>query len=355
MEQSVIFTNDVGEAIGHEVEALAPASVVILTDSNTYSVALPYVQQHCQAAADAIVISIPAGDSDKNLEHLAEVWQMLSDAGANRHSLLINLGGGMITDLGGFAAATFKRGIRFINVPTTLLGAVDAATGGKTGINFGGLKNEVGVFAPARSVIVSTRFFSTLPRAEVLSGYAEMIKHALLTSQKSFAELMAFDAATEPVDTDRMLDMVQRSVDVKRRVVKEDPTETGIRKALNLGHTAGHAFESFAMQKGAPVPHGYAVAWGLIVSLVLSHMKLNMPTTALRVLAIYVRENYGIFYITCQDYPELLRLMHHDKKNTNASTVSFTLLRGVGKPEISQECTDDEIKAALDIYRDLVE
>ena len=177
MPQDLIFTNHVSEAIDRTVSRLGNQPAFVITDTNTASLALPLIAGRCKALATAKTFSLPAGDANKGLDSLSGIWRWLSASGATRSSIVINLGGGMITDIGGFAAATFKRGLRFINVPTTLLGAVDAAVGGKTGINFSGLKNEVGAFAPADAVIISTMFFSSLPPTEVKSGYAEMIKH----------------------------------------------------------------------------------------------------------------------------------------------------------------------------------
>ncbi len=213
-----------------------------------------------EEAMGSKLIVIEATDAHKDFASLMTVWKHLSEGGATRHTLLINIGGGMVTDLGGFAASTFKRGINYINIPTTLLSMVDASVGGKTGINFLGLKNEIGVFNNAKSVILDTKFLKTLDVENMLSGYAEMLKHGLINNEKMLGELLTFDI--EKPDLVELKRMVAESVAVKQRIVTEDPTEKGIRKALNLGHTAGHAFESFAL-KHKPVLHGYAVAWGL--------------------------------------------------------------------------------------------
>lgn len=312
---------------------------------------MPRLLALCPALSSAYVITIPAGDVNKGLDSLSHVWRELSDHGATRRSLLFNVGGGMVTDLGAFAASTFKRGIRFVNIPTTLLAAVDASVGGKTGINFNGLKNEVGTFTEADEVIISTLFFNTLPAAELRSGYAEMLKHAFLTSTAEVIRLLEHDVTD--YSSDELLDMLRDSVEVKRRVVAEDPTEQGIRRSLNLGHTAGHAFETLAMERNAPIPHGYAVAYGLVVALILSHLKVGLPTTLLYSTAAYVKEHYGIFPISCDVYPRLLALMGHDKKNERAGQVSFTLLQSPGQPLCGITATTTDITAALDIYCDL--
>ena len=355
MPQDLIFTNHVSEAIDRTVSRLGNKPAFVITDTNTASLALPLIAGRCKALATAKTFSLPAGDANKGLDSLSGIWRWLSASGATRSSIVINLGGGMITDIGGFAAATFKRGLRFINVPTTLLGAVDAAVGGKTGINFSGLKNEVGAFAPADAVIISTMFFSSLPPTEVKSGYAEMIKHGLLDGKKALADLLKFDISDPMADPDALLALLEKSVGVKARIVAADPKETGLRKALNLGHTVGHAFESFAMtEMKSPIPHGYAVAWGMVVELILSHMMLRFPAETLHTVAAYVKRTYGYFDIDCDDYPRLIEIMGHDKKNTSPDKINFTLLRSPGQPVTDLTASTDDIRAALDIYRDLL-
>lgn len=347
--QQLIFTNDVAQALSSVIAQRNPNRTFVLVDENTQRVVLPLVQ--CDALNDACIITIPAGDINKTLDTLTHVWQSLDDNGATRHSLLINLGGGVVTDLGGMAAATFKRGIDFVNCPTTLLSAVDAAVGGKTGINFNGLKNELGVFREASSVIISTCFFASLPLTELKSGYAEMLKHAMLDSDDEFTRLLDYDLNNASLDA--LLALLETSVRVKQRIVEQDPHERGLRRALNLGHTVGHAFESLALERGTPVPHGYAVAWGMVTEVVLSHMKMKFASSNLHRLARYVSENYGAFHITCDDYPQLLNLMHHDKKSVHGE-INCSLLRSCGDIETGVTVTDDDMTAALDIYRDLM-
>ena len=254
----------------------------------------------------------------------------------------------MVTDLGGFAASTFKRGIDFINIPTTLLAMVDASVGGKTGINFGGLKNEIGVFNDAKFVILNTIFLQTLDTENIRAGYAEMLKHGLISNQRMWAELLNYNLAEQHLG--RLQEMLQDSVLVKEHVVREDPYEKGLRKALNLGHTIGHALESFFLQS-SPLLHGYAVAYGLVGELYLSTIKAGFPTDKLRQTTQFIREYYGRPAITCDDYEELIRLMLHDKKNT-AGIVNFTLLGEVGDIRINQTATEQEIAEALDFIRE---
>ena len=350
--QDLIFSNDVASHLDALVKKYSPSKLFVLVDENTSKHVLPMLVNESKTVANASVITIAAGDTNKNIESLMLIWTQLVEGGATRKSMMINLGGGVVTDIGGFAGATFKRGIRFVNIPTTLLSAVDAAVGGKTGINFHGFKNEIGAFCEAEAVIISTRFLSTLSSEELLSGYAEMLKHGLISNVDTYNRLLAKDVAN--IDTEEMLQLLEESVMVKKRIVEEDPTEKGIRRALNLGHTAGHAFESLALQRKSPIPHGYAVAWGLVVELILSHMQLKFPSIELTRLATYIYENYGAFHITCDDYDALIEFMRHDKKNDSANAINFTMLKQVGDIHIDCIAPEDDIKTALDIYRDFM-
>ncbi len=349
MSQQLIFTTDPAKALAEFVAQSHSAGVFVITDDTAKSLCLPLLES---ALGEAKVIAGRPCDDHKTVEALTDVWSQLSTLGATRHSLIINIGGGMVTDLGGFAAATFKRGVPFINVPTTLLGAVDAAVGGKTGINLGSLKNEVGAFCEAKAVIISPNFLKTLPADEILSGYAEMLKHGLLSSPEATARLLATDPVT--CNPEQMLALLEESVEVKRRIVAEDPTEKGLRKALNLGHTFGHAFESMALQAGRPIPHGHAVAHGLVAELVVSKMLAGFSSDTLYAVAAFVRENYPAPTFTCDDYEKIIALMRHDKKNLSPTNITTTLLSAPGQILLDKPLTPDTITAALDITRDLL-
>ena len=384
MQQRVIISQDIEHDLAQAIAETEHDRVFVLTDDITQECCLPKVAV-LFAKHNATTITIRHDDTNKTLATLADVWTALQRGGATRHSMLVNLGGGMVTDLGGFAAATFKRGINFINIPTTLLAMVDAAVGGKTGINFGGLKNEVGAFANARYVIVNTCFLDTLDTANLCSGYAEMLKHSLISNAQMWAKHVNFDIL-QP-DLAELQRMVAASIAVKEHIVADDPHEHGIRKALNFGHTIGHALEEFSMQQpggavvstaptkqeipkgGAVVStrllplarartapkntllHGYAVAFGLIGELYISARKVGFPTARLHQTARFIRENYGAVAFTCDDYPTLLNLMRHDKKNTS-DTINFTLLHDIGDIRINQTATDEEIREALDFIRE---
>ena len=344
--QKVILSKDLQQSLTEAIAACKYDLLFVLCDETTERFCLPVVADYeCMRTAQRIVIKDT--DTNKTLDSVTHVWSELQRLGATRHSLMINLGGGMVTDLGGFAASTFKRGIQYINIPTTLLSMVDASVGGKTGINFGGLKNEIGVFNNASSVILDATFLRTMDHENLLSGYAEMLKHGLISNDKMWAELLNLENLE---NLDILGRMVAESVAVKQRIVTEDPTEQGIRKALNLGHTAGHAFESMALER-KPILHGYAVAYGLIVELYLCCVKMGFPQDKMRQTVSFIKENYGRMAITCDDYPHLIALMHHDKKNTG-NDINFTLLGDIGDIRINQTASEEDIKDALDFYRE---
>lgn len=343
--QQIIKSNKITEDLAEVINKTSFDKLFILTDEHTDKLCYPLISSLPDIQKAKRVV-IPANDSNKSLENLAHVWKFLTASGATRHSLLINLGGGMVTDLGGFAAATYKRGIDYINVPTTLLGAVDASVGGKTGINFEGYKNEIGAFYPAKHVIIASDFLSTLTQKDILSGYAEMIKHALLDSQDTWEKVLSFDLKN--IDYKLLNNLVMESVSIKQRIVEQDPFEKNIRKALNLGHTIGHAFESFALDNDKPVPHGYAVAWGLIAELYLSHKVCAFPKELLKTSSKFIHKNYGSFPIKKKDYEALYKFMIHDKKNVG-DIINFTLLVKVGDIKINQTVDKKLIFEALDL------
>ena len=347
-KQKVIICQDLEKDLHSAIQACPHDKLFILTDEHTHELCLPLIINfNCLKGAD--IITIGAGDVHKNIETLASVWKELGDRGATRHSLMVNLGGGMVTDLGGFAASTFKRGIPYINIPTTLLAMVDASVGGKTGINFNGLKNEIGVFSPAACVLIDTQFLKSLDIQSLLSGYAEMLKHGLISTPEHWAELLNFDM--NDIDYKALQALVAKSVQIKEDIVEQDPFEKGIRKALNVGHTAGHAFESLALETNRPVLHGYAVAWGIVCELYLSYGKVNFPKDKLRQTIQFIKEHYGVLTFDCKQYDRLYEFMTHDKKNTSG-IINFTLMGEVGDIRINQSATKEEIMEMLDFYRE---
>ena len=347
MKQRIIISKHLKTELAKAIAECEHDRIFVLVDETTNKLCWSLVKDYL-CLKDAQTIVIGATDRRKNLDTLIHVWESLQQGKATRHSLLINLGGGMVTDLGGFAASTYKRGINFINVPTTLLAMVDASVGGKTGINFGGLKNEIGVFNDAEFVLLDTNWLQTLDEENIRSGYAEMLKHGLIADETMWTELINFNLAQPNLR--QLASMLNKSVRIKERIVAEDPHEKGIRKALNLGHTFGHAFESWAMKR-QPVLHGYAVAFGLIAELYLATTQTDFPTERMRQTVNFIRAYYGSLPITCNDYPELIGLMRHDKKN-RGNEINVTLLGGIGDIRINQTITENDIKEALDFFRE---
>lgn len=347
MRQNIIISKQFRSELATAISECQHDKTFVLVDETTREKCWELIKDDF-CLKQAQVITIGTTDSNKTLETLAHVWQALQQGGATRQSLLINLGGGMVTDLGGLAASTFKRGINFINIPTTLLAMVDASVGGKTGINFGGLKNEIGVFSEADAVLLNTEWLRTLDAENIRSGYAEMLKHGLIADEKMWAELIGYDLSES--DLQQLAALLGKSVGVKARIVEEDPHEKGLRKALNLGHTFGHAFESWAMRR-TPILHGYAVAFGLIAELYLAVVMTGFPTDRMRQTVSFIRSCYGTLPITCDDYPELISLMRHDKKN-RGNEINVTLLGGIGDIRINQAVSEEEVREALDFLRE---
>ena len=287
---------------------------------------------------------IEATEESKNIDTACRIWAWLTEQGATRKALLINIGGGVISDLGGFVAATYLRGIDYINIPTTLLAMVDAAVGGKTGVNLGGLKNRIGAFHMPKAVLIEPAFLQTLPKDELLSGYAEVLKTALLSDEKTFAFALAnIDVLATLAPLSRLSLLIESSRAYKESIVIQDPTETGLRKVLNFGHTVGHALEEKTHAK-----HGYCVLWGMIAELYLSVVLLGCPKEPLQQLTKVMLDYYGRPNCNCKEQKELIALMRKDKKNVRESAINFTLLQKAGDPKINQVASEDLIEEALD-------
>lgn len=345
-QSGVLLCTDIKSDILPYIEGRDSNQIFILTDENTQNLCAPILKEIPLLAA-ANYFTIPAGDDFKSLESLAKIWTFLGKHKASRHSLLINLGGGVISDIGGFAASTYKRGLNFYNIPTTLLSIVDAAVGGKTGINFDGLKNQIGVIRQPEHVFIDPQFLSTLDEENLVSGYAEMVKHALISSNEDWVEVTAFDIHSGDMET--LTNLLWKSVAIKEKVVAVDPNEKGLRKALNFGHTIGHAIESVSHEKKAPILHGMAIAAGMVAELYLSHQKCNFPQEILEQAVHFIHAIYPPYSFGKKDYEHLYDLMTQDKKN-EGNRINFTLLANIGDVRININCTKDEIYAAMDFY-----
>ncbi len=325
-------------------QTLAEASkVFVLTDENVASFWLPEVE-HWLNCENAVEIVIKAGERHKNLQTVQRVWKTLMKHHADRNALLINLGGGVITDLGGFAASTYKRGIRFVNIPTTLLAMVDAAIGGKTGIDFGDAKNQIGTFAVAEDVIIDPVFLETLPQRELLSGLTEMLKYGFVA-----------DPELLQVSLENYESYISRCGDIKREIVAKDPHEKGLRKILNFGHTLGHAIESHCLTKESPLLHGEAVALGMLAALWLSvkYCGLDAPVLQQFENQLPMLLSEAEFSLSKADVEPILAYLVHDKKN-NCETPQFVLLEAVGKPVWEATLPSVAIKEALEYVIDKV-
>ncbi len=347
-ETSVALADNLANDLAQLLESYKSEKIFVLTDDNTFQLCFPLIAKVPGINTERVIV-IGAGDVHKNTDTLIKVWAFLVENGADRHSLLINLGGGMPCDLGGFAAATFKRGIPFINIPTTLLAQVDASVGGKTGINFKGFKNEIGSFKQAEKVLLDTSLLQSLDGDNLLSGFAEMIKHAFLKGTGMLNRTIDFNILNP--DMKALGHLVAESVLIKDYYVTADPFEKNIRKALNLGHTIGHAFESFALKKNRPVLHGYAVAYGMVAELYLAHLKLQFPMALVEQLSEYVKRVYSSFEYASADFDYLYETMTHDKKN-QAGRINFTLLRNPGEVAINIHCERHEVEEALQYFID---
>ncbi|GHV67836.1 3-dehydroquinate synthase [Bacteroidia bacterium] len=346
--ENIIFTSAVAEELQRLLKDVARKNVFVLTDTNTFKYCLPLLEGVGIEKDNVFVI--PQGEASKSLQTAEQIWLFLLERVARRDSLLINLGGGVVSDLGGFTASTFKRGIKYVNVPTTLLSQVDASVGGKTGINLGGLKNNIGTFSIPQKVIIDTVFLKTLPECQLLSGFAEMLKHALLSGEDSLNKILN----TEPTDIKALASILPESVAVKYRIVEADPFEAGIRKALNLGHTFGHALESASMETNTPLLHGEAVAYGLFFALSLSVKKKGFSEELFHKIHYYIYEHYckmdinGVdtIHSLLEDTEHLYRLMLQDKKN-DGDGVKFVLLTKPGEYSVDNQCSKEEIEQAV--------
>jgi 3-dehydroquinate synthase len=333
------LTDDINELL----KPWTAEQVYLLCDTGSY--------ERCRSKLEAVekitaahTIVIEQGDDNKDVNAAMQIWTFLAENCATRKSVLINLGGGMVCDLGGFCASTFKRGISFVNIPTTVLAQVDASLGGKTGMNLGSLKNEIGVFNVADTVVISDELLSSLDKEQLLSGYAEMLKHGLIKDDDYLQRLMTFDF--DKPDYQLLCELICESIMIKNSFVEADPHEDGVRKALNVGHTIGHAIETMSMRHKAVVPHGYAVAWGMIGELWLSHWAKALDIKVVEQMTSYITDKYGKVPFTEDDFDELLELMCHDKKNDNRG-INFTLIPKVGEIAINQIGSPDDIRAAL--------
>ena len=347
-QHSIYFTEGEQEFFSNLIEKKNYSSIFILVDSNTEIHCLPQFLTNYPLPNNIEVITINAGEENKHIETCLGVWEALSELGTDRKSLLINLGGGVVTDLGGFVAATFKRGIDFINIPTTLLSMVDASVGGKTGVDLGPLKNQVGLIINPQAVIIDPVFLNTLPANEYRSGYAEMLKHGLIQDQPYWQKLADYSNIT----TDDIITHIHHSVGIKLKVVTEDPTEQSLRKILNFGHTLGHAIESYFLteQDKTTLLHGEAIAIGMILEAFISQELLGLPSDQCDEIKEVFDNIYPKVHFDEEDLMSIYKLLAFDKKNSHGK-VKFALLKSIGQPQWDIEVTNNILNAAFAYYQ----
>lgn len=343
-----LFFNEKG--LNYLIEILIPSNyskIIVLVDENTNNYCLPNFLARLPTEIKIEIIEIEAGEEMKNVATCLELWQTLIDLGADRKSIILNLGGGVITDLGGFVACTFKRGIDFIHIPTTLLAMVDAAIGGKNGVDLGQLKNQIGVIKEPKAVVIDTIFLTTLPPREMRSGLAEMLKHGLIYDKNYWDEIKN----VSNLNTDDLDRLIYQSVQIKNKIVSQDLTEKGIRKSLNFGHTLGHAIESYLLEnENKPtLLHGEAIAIGLILESYLS-LELHLITKEeYAEIKYYISDIFEPVAFTSEDVEKIISLLIFDKKN-EFGKIQFALLNGIGGISLNQNVSNSLIYKAFEDY-----
>ncbi|CAA9203192.1 3-dehydroquinate synthase [Flavobacterium bizetiae] len=342
----VHFNQNAYEALNNHLKENKYSNLFIIVDNETNEHCLPKFLPLLETDLTIEIVEFESGEINKNIDTCIEIWKVLTELGADRKSLVINLGGGVVTDLGGFVASTFKRGVDFINIPTTLLSMVDASVGGKTGVDLGNLKNQIGVINVPQMVLIDTDYLETLPQSEMRSGLAEMLKHGLIYDAaywKQFLDLNAIDFA----DFD---ELIYRSVEIKNEIVIQDPTEKNIRKALNFGHTLGHAIEGYFLESESKktLLHGEAIAIGMILESYISLYKNLITAAEYAEIKTAIKSIYDDVIIEENDIDPILELLIHDKKN-EYGLIQFALIEGIGKIKINQSV---ENKLILDAFQD---
>lgn len=322
------------------------STVFVLVDDTTKELCLPVF--NAKFSSNYICIDMQNGEENKHLYTCLKLWKDLSDLGADRHVLLINLGGGVVTDLGGFVACTYKRGIDFVNIPTTLLSMVDASVGGKTGVDLGVLKNQIGIIQEPNLVVVDTDFLNTLPELEFRSGYAEMLKHGLIGNANYFNILKHYNFEID----NELTKHIQTSIAFKTTVVNKDPHEKGLRKILNFGHTLGHAIESHFLKEVSKkrLLHGEAIAIGMILEAYLSEKYCGLSKAESEKIKHVFICIYGKVLFTEEDKKTIFTLLQHDKKNKNGQ-IRFVLLSKIGHPQVDQIVSESDIYLSFDFYQ----
>ena len=345
---SVYCSSENWNSLNGKIKELTPSKVFVLVDTNTKTDCLPLFLEKISFNKNLEILEIPVGEINKNINTCSVLWNKLSKNAADRNSLVINLGGGIVTDLGGFVASTFKRGISFINVPTTLLAMVDASVGGKNGVDLGVLKNQIGIINNPEMVLIDIDFLKTLPKNQIISGYAEMLKHGLIDSKEYWDKVKDFDV----LKIDKLEDVIWESIIIKNNVITKDPFEKNLRKTLNYGHTLGHAIESYSIDNNnfSPLLHGEAIAIGMILTTYISNKQIGFPEHLLSDISYHIINKFNKINFKNTDIEAIIELLKFDKKNLNGK-VLFVLLKDIGSHKLNCEVPNSLILEAFNYYQ----
>jgi len=346
-DSTVYFNEECYTAINKHLATNNYSKLFLITDTNTLEFCYPLFCGKLETNLDIEVIQITPGEEHKNIETCSSVWNALSELNADRKCLIINIGGGVVTDLGGFVASTYKRGVDYINVPTSLLAMVDASVGGKTGVDLGNLKNQIGVINTSKMVLIDTKFLNTLPKNEMRSGLAEMLKHGLIQDKQYWNKMIDLSKLTAS-DLD---ELIHESVIIKNNVVTQDPTEQGLRKTLNFGHTLGHAIESYYLENEnkTTLLHGEAVAIGMVLACYISTKLTNLNIDTCNKIKQTILDTYKKVSFETADLEPIIELMKFDKKNSHGN-INFVLLSAIGSTVIDQTVSNNIIKESFEYY-----
>lgn len=344
----ISFLDDDFSSLNLYLSDLNPSQLLILVDENTHEFCLPRLLANLETEIPFEIIEIEAGEDLKTIETAIHLWEILAEFKTDRNALMLNLGGGVITDLGGFVSSTFKRGIKFINIPTTLLGMCDASIGGKTGIDHAFLKNIIGTFSHPEEIFVYPDFLKTLPFEQLRSGLAEMLKHGLIADEKHWQDLISI----KDITAENVAAYIKKSMEIKEQVVEVDFKEQNVRKTLNFGHTFGHAFESLFLQNEKPIPHGEAVVMGMICETYLSYLGNFISEIVLNKIVTALQFYFPYQNISKFSDMQIFALMQNDKKN-NAGEIKFSLLEELGKGNFDVIMSESNILKSLQFYRNL--
>jgi len=347
IDYQIYFNKNAYTELNYHIKKSNYSNIFILGDANTIHFCLSKIKKNIEYNKSFKILEIGVGEYYKTIDTCTVLWQKLCNLGADRHSLLINLGGGIVTDIGGFVAATLKRGINFINIPTTLLGMVDASIGGKTGVNLESLKNQIGVFCNPKMIVIDTKFLITLPIREFRSGMAEIIKYGLSYDKDLFDEILNYNIK----DTNTLEKLIKRSVEIKNEVVIKDPTEQNLRKVLNFGHSLGHAIESYFLEHSdkESITHGEAVAAGMVAALYLSQKYYDLNGTRADEIKAYIINYFGKIELEESDFKGILNLLKHDKK-AEKGIVKFVLINKIGSYNLNCEIDKNDLIESLKYY-----